>query len=60
MEDSIEELRGHVNFQERYKQGKRKRKEKCTKLERKYNIGPKGEKVVTEKLNKQIMQAKQA
>ena len=31
---------------ERFKQGKLKRKEKYTKLERKYNIKQKGEKVV--------------
>ena len=48
IKDSIAELRRHVNILERSKQGKLKRKEKYTKLERKYNIIQKGEKVVIE------------
>ena len=59
IKDSIAELRRHVNILERSKQGKLKRKEKYTKLERKYNITQKGEKVVIEEL-KQGLQAKSA
>ena len=56
IKDSILELRRHVNILERSKQGKLKWKEKYTKLERKYNIRQKGEKVVIEEL-KQRLQA---
>ena len=59
IKDSIAELRRHVNILERSKQGKLKRKEKYTKLERKYSIKQKGEKVVIEEL-KQRLQAKSA
>ena len=59
IKDSIAELRRHVNILERSKQGKLKRKEKYTKLERRYNIIQKGEKVVIEEL-KQRLQAKSA
>ena len=55
----ITELRRHVNILERSKQGKLKTKEKYTKLERKYNIKQKGEKVVIEEL-KQRRLAKSA
>ena len=50
IKDSIAELLKHVNILERSKQGKLKRKEKYTKLERKYSINQKGEKVVIEEL----------
>ena len=59
IKDSIAELRRHVNILERSKQGKLKRMEKYTKLERKYSIKQKGEKVVIEEL-KQRLQAKSA
>ena len=59
IKDSIVELRRHVNILERSKQGKLKRKEKYMKLDRKYNIRQKGEKVVIEEL-KQRLQAKSA
>ena len=47
---SIEEYGGMLTFQGRYKHGQLKRKEKYSKLERKYNIGQKEEKVVIEEL----------
>ena len=59
IKDSIAELRRDVGILERSKQGKLKRKEKYTKLERKYNIKQKGEKVVIGEL-KQRLQAKSA
>ena len=59
IKDSIVELRRHVNILETSKQGKLKRKEKYTRLERKYNIRQKVEKVVIEEL-KQRLQAKTA
>ena len=59
IKDSIAKLRRHVNILERSKQGKLKGKEKYTKLERKYNIKQKGEKVVIAEL-KQRLQAKSA
>ena len=55
IKDSIAELRRHVNILERSKQGKLKRKEKYTKLERKYNIKQKGEKVVIEELKQRLL-----
>ena len=55
IKDSIAELRRHVNILERSKQGKLKRKEKYTKLERKYNIKQKGEKVVIEELTQRLL-----
>ena len=55
IKDSIAELRRLVNILERSKQGKLKRKEKYTKLERKYNIKQKGEKVVIEELKQRLL-----
>ena len=54
IKDSIAELRKHVNPLERSKQRKLKRKEKYTKLERKYNIKQKGEKVVIEEFKRRL------
>ena len=57
--DSIAELRRNVNILKRSKQGKVKRKEKYTKLEREHSDKQKGEYVVIEEL-KQSPQAKSA
>ena len=54
IKDSIAELRKHVNPLERSKQRKLKRKEKYPKLERKYNIKQKGEKVVIEEFKRRL------
>ena len=54
IKSSILEVRRQVNNLERSKQGKLKRKEKYTNLERKYNIKQKGEKVVIEELKQRL------
>ena len=55
IKSSILEVRRQVNNLKRSKQGKLKRKEKYTNLERKYNIKQKGEKAVIEELKQRLL-----